>query len=194
MLQYALMAATLPGGHLFQVKIDGVTGYAELSAPDGAIANAVDEFTNPDVGASKAANNAALGKKPKKPKTPAAKDTTVTVLNGNAQPGSAASASYLLAQRGYQTLLPPNNAEPNAPTQDYFHSQIYFDAEQEGREAGGARAREALRAGRREAAAEGSRDPRARSRRDAALRHRVVVPRLDRRGAGRRDAEAASRR
>ena len=64
-LQYAVLAATLPGGHLFQVKIDGVTGYAELTAPDGAIPAAVQQFENPDVGASKVANNAALGRKPK---------------------------------------------------------------------------------------------------------------------------------
>ena len=54
-------AATLPGGHLFQVKIDGVTGYAELHAPDGSIATAVSKFENPDVGVSKVANASALG-------------------------------------------------------------------------------------------------------------------------------------
>jgi LCP family protein required for cell wall assembly len=131
-LQYAVLAATLPGGHLFQAKIEGVSGYSELTAPEGAVANAVQQFVNPDVGASRAANNAALGRKPKKAKTPAPKDTTVTVLNGNGVPGSAASASYQLAQRGYITLLPPANADPNAPTQDYFHSQIYFDPKQKG--------------------------------------------------------------
>ena len=131
-LQYALLAATLPGGHLFQVKIEGVSGYAELSAPTGAIETAVREFANPDVTVAKAAHNVAVGKKPPKPKAPAPKDTTVTVLNGNGVAGSAASASYLLAQRGYITLLPPGNLEPNAPTQDYFHSQIYFDPTQKG--------------------------------------------------------------
>ena len=74
-------------------KIDGVTGYAELTAPDGAIANAVQQFENPDVGVSKVANNAALGRKPKAPKTPAPKDTTVTVLNGSGIEGAAATAS-----------------------------------------------------------------------------------------------------
>ena len=52
------------------------------------------------------------------------------MLNGNGVAGSAASASYQLAQRGYITLLPPGNAEPNAPIQTYFHSQIYFDPTQ----------------------------------------------------------------
>jgi LCP family protein required for cell wall assembly len=136
-LEYATLAATLPGGHLFQVRIEGVSGYAELSAPPGAIEAAVQQFANPDVTVSKVANNAALGKKPPKPKAPAPKDTTVTVLNGNGVPGSAASASYLLAQRGYITLLPPGNAEPNAPNQDYFHSKIYFDPAQKGAKAAG---------------------------------------------------------
>jgi LCP family protein required for cell wall assembly len=129
-LTYAMLAAGLPGGHLFQVKIDGVSGYSLLTAPEGAIANAVDQFTNPDVGESKAANNAALGRKPKKPKVPAPKDTTITVLNGSGIEAAAATASGLLAQRGYITLLPPGNALPNAPTQDYFHSAIYFDPKQ----------------------------------------------------------------
>ncbi len=130
-LRYALFAATLPGGHLFQVKIDGVTGYAELLAPTGSVSDAVNKFENPDVGVSKLANASALGRKIKT-KTPPPQQTTITVLNGNGMPGSAANANYLLAQRGYLTLLPPGNAEPNAPIQTYFHSQIYFDKTQKG--------------------------------------------------------------
>jgi hypothetical protein len=56
------------------------------------------------------------------------------VLNGNGVAGSAASASYLLAQRGYITLLPPGNAEANAPAQ-VNQSQIYFDPTQTGAKA-----------------------------------------------------------
>src|SRR5262249_53941625 len=89
MLQYAVLGATRPGGHLFQGKTEGVRGCSELSVPEGAIANAVQQVTNPDVEAPKTANNAALGRKPKKPRTPAPKDTTVTVLNGNGVAGSA---------------------------------------------------------------------------------------------------------
>jgi LCP family protein required for cell wall assembly len=131
-LEYALLAATLPGGHLFQVKIEGVSGYAELTAPKESIETAVREFQNPDVTVSRAANNAALGREPPKPKTPAPQETTITVLNGNAVPGSAATASYLLAQRGYEVLLPPGNATPNAPSQSYFKTQLYFDPNQKG--------------------------------------------------------------
>jgi LCP family protein required for cell wall assembly len=133
-LSYALFAATLPGGHFFQGRIDGVTGYAELHAPQSSIEAAVAEFSNPDVRVSKVANATALGKRIKTT-TPTPQQTTVTVLNGNGVPGSAASANYLLAQRGYLTLLPPGNAQPNAPIQTYFHSQIYFDRSQKGAKA-----------------------------------------------------------
>jgi hypothetical protein len=130
-LQYALLGATLPGGHFFQVKIEGVDGYAELHAPQSSIEAAVNEFANPDVRSSKVADAAARGVKIRS-KTPKPQQTTVTVLNGNGVPGAAASANYLLAQRGYLTLLPPGNAEPNAPIQTYFHSQVYFDRTQKG--------------------------------------------------------------
>jgi len=82
---------------------------------------------------SKVANATALGNKIKT-KAPPPQQTTVTVLNGNNVPGAAANASYLLAQRGYLMVLPPNGLEPNAPTSPYFHSQIYFDAKQRGAE------------------------------------------------------------
>jgi LCP family protein required for cell wall assembly len=130
-LGYALFAAGLPGGHFFQVGIDGLSGYAELYAPQSSIQQAIDEFVSPDVNVAKLANAAATGRKLKS-RTPPVKETTVTVLNGNGVEGSAANANYLLAQRGYLTLLPPEGAEPNAPAQDYFHSQVYFDPKQDG--------------------------------------------------------------
>ena len=54
------------------------------------------------------------------------------MLNGNGVQGSAANASYLLAQRGYLTLLPPGNASRTRRSRTYFHSQIYFDKTQKG--------------------------------------------------------------
>ena len=130
-LGYALFAARLPGGNFFQVSIDGVDGYSELYAPQSSIEKAINEFESPDVNVSKVANAAATGRK-LVTKTPPAAETTVTVLNGNGVEGSAANANYLLAQRGYLMLLPPRNAEPNAPSQDFFHSQLYFDPKQDG--------------------------------------------------------------
>jgi LCP family protein required for cell wall assembly len=129
-LRYALFAATLPGGHFFQDRISA-TGYSELYASPSSIRDAVIQFANPDVSVSKVANATALGKKVKA-KAPPPQKTTVTVLNGNNVAGAAANASYLLAQRGYVMVLPPNGQEPNAPTSPYFHSQIYFDKKQKG--------------------------------------------------------------
>ena len=124
-LSYALFAATLPHGHLIQVKLTDVTGYSELTAPASSIQQAVSTFENPDVQEAKVANATALGIKIKT-KTPPPSKTTVTVLNGNGVAGAAANASYLLGQRGYMMTLPPGGAQPNAPAQNYFHTEIYY--------------------------------------------------------------------
>src|SRR5262249_56592534 len=98
---------------------------AELSAPASSIKAAVQAFENPDVGQSKVANASALGKKVKT-KAPPPDKTTITVLNGNGIQGAAANASYLLAQRGYTAVLPPDGHAADAPVQNYFHTKIYF--------------------------------------------------------------------
>src|SRR5919201_2949032 len=133
-LSYALLAATLPGGHFFQARINNLTGYAELTAPQSSIQDAVTQFQSPDPEASKVANAIALGHRVKQTAPPPEK-TTVVVLNGNGVPGAAANGSYALSQRGYRTLRPPNGLQPNAPTQAYFHSKIYFDPRQAGAQA-----------------------------------------------------------
>jgi LCP family protein required for cell wall assembly len=133
-VQWAFFAKNLPGGHFFQPKIQNVTGYAELTTAQSNIQQAVNEFESPDVQSSKAANAAALGKKIKQ-KAPPASSVTLTVLNGNGVAGAAANASFVLAQRGYRTVPPPNNLEPNTPTQSYFHSKIYYDPAQVGSKA-----------------------------------------------------------
>ena len=125
-LKYALLAATLPGGHMLQVRINNVTGYGELSAPAASIQAAVQQFENPDVGQAKVANATALGERLKS-SAPTPQQTTVTVLNGNGVPGAAANAAYLLGQRHYLILQPPRGLQPNAPLQNYFHTQIYFN-------------------------------------------------------------------
>jgi hypothetical protein len=97
------------------------------TASTSDIQAAVDRFQNPDVQAPTDANSAALGQKVKQKNLPPS-SVTVTVLNGNGVQGAAANASYLLAQRGYQTLTPPNNLEPNFSKT--FHSKIYYDPAQ----------------------------------------------------------------
>jgi LCP family protein required for cell wall assembly len=126
---YALFAYGLPAGHVFQDKIENVVCGLGCSASQDEIQKAVDSFSNPDVESSKAANAAALGRKLKQ-KAPPVSSVTVTVLNGSGVAGVAADTSYLLGQRGYKMLIPPNNLHADAPRQDYFHSMIYYDKTQ----------------------------------------------------------------
>jgi LCP family protein required for cell wall assembly len=142
---YALFAATLPHGHLLQdylgrnqVADVNVGGADELQASPLAIQRAVERFVNPDVGASRAANDAALGTKPQSPAAPSPRNTSVTVLNGNGVAGAAATASYLLTKRGYKVVLPPGGIAPNAPTDAYFHTAVYYNPHRSGAQAAAA--------------------------------------------------------
>jgi LCP family protein required for cell wall assembly len=130
---YAKFALDLPHGHVFQVKISGLSGYSELTTDQSNIQDAVQSFLNPDVEASTAATEVALGRKlrPRKRTIPP-KQVTLTVLNGNGVPGSASNASYLLGRKGYTTLAPPGGQPANAPRWNYFHSKVYFDPRRPG--------------------------------------------------------------
>lgn len=122
---YALFAATLPGGHFMQVRLNNLSGYSELSVPESSVQEAIAAFENPDVQEAKVANATALGNKVKT-RTPPPKETTITVLNGNGIPGAAATASSLLDGRGYVMTLPPGQQSADAPLQNYFHTKVYF--------------------------------------------------------------------
>ena len=135
-LSYAVLAYSLPPGHVFQSRIDGLEGYADLTTSQENISAAVREWANPDVDSPKKATQVALGEKVKT-KTPTAKETSVTVLNGNGVTGSASNASYLLGQRGYPILTPPNGIPANAPARNgtsfgYFRTTVYYDAKRKG--------------------------------------------------------------
>jgi LCP family protein required for cell wall assembly len=123
---YVYFARSVPPGHLFQAKIDGLTGYAELSAPVENITAAVRDFVQPDVDSPAKARDVALGIK-RKSAAPRPRDITVTVLNGNGIGGSAANAAYELGRRGYEILLPPTGSPQNAPSFDYFRTTVYFE-------------------------------------------------------------------
>jgi LCP family protein required for cell wall assembly len=134
-LSYAMFAFQLPHGHLFQDRFSNVVCNITCTASQSDIDAAVQQFSNPDVSSAKTANNVALGKKIK-PKTLPPSKVSLTVLNGNGQPGSAANTSYLLAQRGYRTMVPPNNLDANLPNNGrVFHTKIYFDPNQAGSKA-----------------------------------------------------------
>jgi len=130
-LRYALFAYGLPPGHFFQAKIEGFTGYSEVTTDSVNVQNAVAEFSSPDVEAPSVATAVALGRK-LKTRAPKASQTTVTVLNGNGAAGSAGEAKYLLGQRGYVMVEPSSGATGNAPTFDYFHTAIFFDPHRKG--------------------------------------------------------------
>ena len=133
-LSYAVLAYSLPPGHVFQSRIEGLEGFADLTTSQANISSAVRQWANPDVDSPKKATAVALGEKIKA-KAPPPKDTTVTVLNGNGVTGSASNASYLLGQRGYPILTPPNGIPANAPAFTYFRTVLYFDPKQKGSKA-----------------------------------------------------------
>ena len=135
-LSYALFAYGLPKGRVFQTRIEGLEGFAELTTDSENITKAVTTFTHPDVESSEKATAVALGEKVKA-RTPAPGATTITVLNGNGVSGSATTAGYQLGQRSYQVVTPPNGLPANAPSFDYFRTKVYFDKSRRGaREAG----------------------------------------------------------
>ena len=128
---YARFALELPRGRVFQTRIEGLEGFAELTTDSSNVLRAVQTFTHPDVESSEKATAVALGEKPKR-KTLAPRDTTITVLNGNGVEGSASSAGFLLGERRYQIQTPPNGLPANAPRFDYFRTQVYFDPSRAG--------------------------------------------------------------
>jgi hypothetical protein len=130
-LSYALFAYGLPRGHVFQTRIEGLEGFAELTTDSSNVLRAVQTFTHPDVESSEKATAVALGERTKR-KTIPPRDTTITVLNGNGVTGSASSAGFQLRERGYQIQTPPNGLPANAPHFEYFRTQVYFDGARRG--------------------------------------------------------------
>ena len=135
-LSYAVLAYSLPAGSRVPVADRGARG---LLRPDDVVRE--HRGGRPRVGESRRriaeeGHAVALGEKVKT-KAPPPKETTVTVLNGNGVTGSASNASYLLGQRGYPILTPPNGIPANAPSFKYFRTTVYFDPRQKGaKEAG----------------------------------------------------------
>ena len=125
---------SLPPGHVFQERIEGLEGFSDLSTSQENIDRAVRDFTNPDVESPQKATAVALGEKVKR-RAPAPRDTSVIVLNGNGIEGSASTANYLLSQRGYNTVLPPDGLPASAPNFDFFRTTVYFDLRDAGAKA-----------------------------------------------------------
>ena len=135
---YLYFAHGLPSGHVFQSKIEGLTGGNELSAAPENIAVAVRDFVQPDVNAPEKARDVTFGIK-RRSTAPRPRDTSTTVLNGNGVAGSAANAAYELGQRGYKIVLPPTGQPQNAPNFQYFRTTVYYDTAQPRSKAAAAR-------------------------------------------------------
>jgi LCP family protein required for cell wall assembly len=140
-LRYATFGYQLPPGHFFQSRIEnfsdytGTNGALELQTSETEIQEAVQQFLAPDVDAAQKATAVALGRKLRKRQSgPPPSRVTMVVLNGNGRNGSAANAGFLLSQRGYQWLVPANNAKANAPSFDYFRSRVYYRPRRAGAE------------------------------------------------------------
>jgi LCP family protein required for cell wall assembly len=130
-LSYLKFAHDLSSGRFFRTKIENLTGFDTLTAPESSIVNAVDAFQHPDVEAPEAANRAALGLKPKRTK-PRLKPPQIStlVLNGTTVAGLATNTSYKLAVLGYRTVQLAGQQLANAPTSGYTTTNIYFDPSQ----------------------------------------------------------------
>src|SRR3989454_5584274 len=126
---YLYFAHQLPSGHMFQAKIEGLTGGNELSAAPASVAAAVRDFVQPDVNAPAKARDVTFGIK-RRSRAPRPRDISTTVLNGNGIAGSAANAAYELGQRGYKIVLPPTAKPQNAPNFQYFRTTVYYDRAQ----------------------------------------------------------------
>ena len=149
------------------------TGTNELSTDPSNISAAVQEFLHPDVEAPQRRPRRRWGGSCKLEERPSPKSISVVVLNGNGKPGAAANTSYLLGQKGYRVLGPPQGFQANAPKR-VFRTQIYYNGKAKATTCGGA-GLGPLQLVRREAAAEepGPADPR--QRREGAGRRRPDV-------------------
>ncbi len=129
-INWALLAYEMPSGNVVRVPIENITGAGvpgnPLVAPTSSVADAVQQFLNPDVQAPAKAAASALGQKPKLKYGLAPSEVTIVALNGNAVEGAASNATAQLRAHNYRTLLPPDGLQADAPTYNYFRSQVYY--------------------------------------------------------------------
>ena len=136
LLGYAQLIHGLSGGSIIQTKLGSVTnasdGSSNLVASPTTIANAVDQFTNPDLtvnGLAAAQNKVGHASSPAEA-APAPEKTTVLVLNAGDTGGMAASTSTGLALRGYKTVSPAGGVAANYPGKRLWHTIVYYDPAQ----------------------------------------------------------------
>jgi LCP family protein required for cell wall assembly len=127
--KYGQFAKDLAPGGYCQAKINGLSGYSDLTTDSSNITAAVQQFMAPCGKQATEANSAALGLKTKTPKqtVPKPAQTSIVVLNGNGVAGAAADARYRLLQRGYHMRDPVAGRAANAPSRT-FHTQVYYQS------------------------------------------------------------------
>ena len=104
----------------------GLVGTNELSTDPSNISAAVQEFLHPDVDAPQRRRRRRSEGSSSRRTARARRAISVVVLNGNGKPGAAANTSYLLGQKGYRVLGPPQGFQANAPKR-VFRTQIYYN-------------------------------------------------------------------
>ena len=109
-LRYAALAYSLPPGHVFQARIDGLEGFADLTTAPENIQRAVREFRNPDVDSPEKATAVALGEKVKEKSAEPARDERPRPQRERRRGLRPSSANYLARQRGYRTLAAARTA------------------------------------------------------------------------------------
>lgn len=137
LISYAFFAYGLPSGNFFQAKLGGLVGTNDLTTDSSNIQAAVEEFQQPDVEASEKATAQALHRPVRSKNGPSPKNISVVVLNGNGKAGAAANTSYLLGQKGYRVIQPPEGFQANAPARwsRAFRTQIFFNGRGKARRA-----------------------------------------------------------
>jgi LCP family protein required for cell wall assembly len=137
LISYAFFAYGLPAGNFVQVKIGGLTGTNELHTDQANIDAAVQEFLHPDAEAPEKATAVATGRKLRSKNGPSPKQISLVVLNGNGKPGAAANTSFMLGQKGYRVLGPPEGFQANAPGRwaRTFRTQVFYTARPKARRA-----------------------------------------------------------
>ena len=159
-----VLAYSLPPGHVFQSRIEGLEGFADLTTAPENIQRAVREFANPDVESPKKATAVALGEKVKA-KTPPPKETTRDRAERERRRGLRLERelpprrSAATRCRCRRTAFPPTRRASTTSARRSTSTRA------DGREAGREEAREPVRLGRRREA----RRPTIRSSRNGAM-------------------------
>jgi LCP family protein required for cell wall assembly len=134
---YLGIAYHLGAGHLFrnQIPINDfqyptINGASVVTAPEPAIAAAVQSFLHPNVGDAQRVNLQVSGQRKRekttKRHTLPKSQISVLVLNAGHVPGEASNTNYLLTTHGYSTKTLPATVPANAPAVE-LDTTVYYD-------------------------------------------------------------------